>query len=348
MNKLIYTLLFCSLTALGFGARPINPEEKIILYPAMGTVENQTIFIQGRVYDPETDSAKRNLFIKGMAKILDLDDNEAENAIFRERALLFLYEGKENVSFRVGQEGTQRTQKQTSGEDGFFAPSFISNSNLGKDHLVSYYALTDDGRRFSGSSLQLAKEGLSIISDIDDTIKITNVLQRKEMLRNTFIREFKVVPGIADLYRKILAEGYGLHFVSAGPIPLAPALLEFFQKERFPAHTITMRHIVKIQDINKITEGAEAFKVPAIREIFQRYPSRNFLLVGDSGEKDPEVYSAIQQEFPKQVIGVWIRNITDEAESNDRFTKLYPGEKAKLLRLFKEVSELPTSFGESF
>ena len=57
-------------------------------------------------------------------------------------------------------------------------------------------------------------------------------------------------------------------------------------------------------------------KVSQISEIMEKFPGRNFILVGDSGEKDPEVYTDILTRFPKQVQEIRIRDV-----KNDRVNK---------------------------
>jgi phosphatidate phosphatase APP1 len=49
----------------------------------------------------------------------------------------------------------------------------------------------------------------------------------------------------------------------------------------------------------------------------ERFPQRRFLLIGDSGEKDPEVYDVLRQRFPAQIVGILIR-IPPEQNSLDR------------------------------
>jgi len=56
--------------------------------------------------------------------------------------------------------------------------------------------------------------------------------------------------------------------------------------------------------------------VSQISEIMQRFPERKFILVGDSGEKDPEVYREIKKKFPNQVQEIKIRDVVNDREKN--------------------------------
>ena len=53
----------------------------------------------------------------------------------------------------------------------------------------------------------LDTNGLSVISDIDDTIKETNVTQKRQLLRNTSLREFRAIDGMADFYARLRDAG---------------------------------------------------------------------------------------------------------------------------------------------
>lgn len=90
----------------------------------------------------------------------------------------------------------------------------------------------DDGRVFKGSVQLVSPTGISVVSDIDDTIKETHVLNRHELAANTFLREFRGVPGMADLFRRWAAGDHIVfHYVSGSPWQLYPALSDFLRRD---------------------------------------------------------------------------------------------------------------------
>ena len=94
----------------------------------------------------------------------------------------------------------------------------------------------------AGSLLQLIDErGVSVITDIDDTIKITAVTNRRELLMNTFLREFRAVSGMAELYRRWATGGAAFHYVSSSPWQLFSVLSEYTETEAFPAGSMHLR-----------------------------------------------------------------------------------------------------------
>ena len=94
-----------------------------------------------------------------------------------------------------------------------------------------------DTRRFTGRVQLVEPQGRSVISDIDDTIKITGVGDPQAMLANTFLRPLRPVPGMATLYRQWADRGAVFHYVSASPWQLYAPLADFLAAEQFPAGT---------------------------------------------------------------------------------------------------------------
>jgi phosphatidate phosphatase APP1 len=60
-------------------------------------------------------------------------------------------------------------------------------------------------------------------------------------------------------------------------------------------------------------------KINAITELMERFPGRKFILIGDSGEIDPEVYRVIRDKHPQQIQEIWIRDVVnDDVVNHDR------------------------------
>ena len=68
--------------------------------------------------------------------------------------------------------------------------------------------------------------------------------------------------------------------------------------------------------------SSSTYKLQRLQKLFQRFPQRKFLLIGDSGEKDPEIYATVHKTFPKQVLGIAIRNVTGASPQEPRFKKM--------------------------
>lgn len=78
-------------------------------------------------------------------------------------------------------------------------------------------AKSENYRSFKCTIYVLASNGISIISDIDDTIKISKVLSKRALLKHTFYNEFQPVDGMNELYQKWFEQKCQFHYVSASP-----------------------------------------------------------------------------------------------------------------------------------
>jgi phosphatidate phosphatase APP1 len=91
---------------------------------------------------------------------------------------------------------------------------------------------------------------------------------------------------MSEVYRNWSSEGAHIHYVSNGPWQVYPVLNEFFEKEQFPQGSMHLRQI-SAQEL--IIGKPGKHKLEVIPKIFQDFPHRKFILVGDTGEIDPEM-----------------------------------------------------------
>jgi phosphatidate phosphatase APP1 len=82
-----------------------------------------------------------------------------------------------------------------------------------------------------------------------------------------------------------------------------------------------------------------------IEAILDRFPERKFILVGDSGEHDPEVYAALLRQRPEQILKIYIRNVTREDEGNERFRAVFEGIGSDRWQLFEDPKALSSPGG---
>ena len=344
-----------ALVFLAFAVTPssgaIRPDEQVIFFPSFASQagEDWRLSIHGWVQEPET----RPVLGAFLRRAIPIDRDKLtddERKIYRERTRYFLPDNERRKVVTV-QLGPLRHDAPGTGANGHFTlrwnltgPQFASLP--ASNRCLSVAALLDanDSRAFIGSIHVLSNSGLSVISDIDDTIKVSEVRNREALLLNTFCRPFKAVEGMAPLYRGWHTNGAQFHYLSASPWQLYIPLAEFIGKAGFPAGTFHMKDFrVKDSTVLALLADPEVFKLKLIRPLFQQFPQRQFLLVGDSGEKDPEIYGQIAREFPKQVRGIFIRDVTDESRTAERYKRAFREVPGSSWMVFKSSSELPSS-----
>ena len=83
-----------------------------------------------------------------------------------------------------------------------------------------------------------------------------------------------------------------------------------------------------------------ARKHEQIEEILKIWPMRTFVLIGDSGERDPEIYADLMRRHPNQIRSIYIRNVSDASPHDDRFRIVFGGFEPDSWRLFTDPEEL--------
>ncbi|KAL2433301.1 Phosphatidate phosphatase APP1 [Exophiala dermatitidis] len=153
--------------------------------------------------------------------------------------------------------------------------------------------------------------GVSLISDIDDTIKHSGIAAgAREIFKNTFVRELTsmTIEGVREWYTTLAEMGVKLHYVSNSPWQLYPLLRSYFALAGLPPGSFHLKQYSGM--LQGIFEPAAERKRGSLERIMNDFPERRFILVGDSGEADLEVYTDVVLEHPGQVLGVFIRDVT--------------------------------------
>lgn len=153
--------------------------------------------------------------------------------------------------------------------------------------------------------------GISLISDIDDTVKHSAIASgAKEMFRNTFVRELAElqVGGVSEWYTQVAKRGVEMHYVSNAPWQLYPLLERYFKLAGLPPGSFHLKQYSGM--LQGIFEPTAERKRGSLEQLLRDFPERKFILVGDSGEADLEVYTDIVLANPGRILGIFIRDVT--------------------------------------
>lgn len=160
-----------------------------------------------------------------------------------------------------------------------------------------------------------------LISDLDDTILVTDVAKLSRMLSNTLLKnaaQRAAVPGMAPLYARTMAanpvpEAAPVFYLSASPQQLQGSIQRFLDLNAFPRGVLLTRRISNDRGGEPLFDLV-AYKIRRIEDIFTRLPGVRFVLVGDDVQSDPEIYEQIRQRHPERVEAVWIRRVNRDAQ----------------------------------
>jgi len=326
-------------------ASPIKSDEEIVFFPtaARPSADNRQwiLPIRAWVFEPEHESLWRRGALSGLALALGLDDSATNSEIFRERARWFVVDNERGKSFKLTiWKDRPLGPSQPNGH--LHADIALQRRGAGAESgsfWLRYAAVlpAGDKRRFRGEALFPGPAGISVISDIDDTIKVSNGTDEQALLANTFLKPFEATRGTASAYRRLAATGAVFHYVSSSPWQLYVPLRAFMDASGFPAGAFHLKDFrIKDGTFFNMFKSSRETKPPVIEALLAAYPKRLFILIGDSGEHDPEIYGAIARRHPARIHHIYIRKVTPETPQDKRYRAAFAGLQETRWTLFKD------------
>ena len=323
------------------GTEMFADDEIVLFYPSCGHLADNAWNIELRYWVYEDRSWTQAAVSQLATGLGELKESELKH--FEERARHFLAdsESREVVTFQFDQDPKQETWQLKSDAGAVIKTDGnglatgiirltqeradeIRRSQKSSDGWLTFRATSTD-HKGAGRVRLIPPEGISIISDIDDTLKITEITAGGEVVfRNTFLKKFHPATELRSVFDRY--PDAPVHYVSGGPWQMYDPLQQFLHSKEsaWPEGTFHMRTLRK----NLLTtgswkdfanmlldeDGTLDHKVAEISHLMERYPKRKFVLLGDSGEKDPEVYRTILEKYPERIVQVLIRDVTNDRQ----------------------------------
>lgn len=205
------------------------------------------------------------------------------------------------------------------------------------------------GNRFPGEMLIPSKKAsFGVISDIDDTILHTGLVSilKWRVLFNTLLTSAgKRIPleGAPEFYHllhrgKTGNEANPIFYVSHSPWNLYRYLEFFLKKNNFPKGPIILRNFPR--PFSKKNKGEKPQKQKEILNLLKAYPKLKFILIGDSGEHDPNIYLEIAEAYPDRISAIYLQSVNHKKKML-RVCELYKDYKTTPM-LLVESSEQAT------
>lgn len=226
-----------------------------------------------------------------------------------------------------------KKQRVITDDRGFFEVDFEIEQTFvngmswhkGKIRFLNSIHQSVNNRDFLESEVLIPLESsqYGVISDIDDTFLISYstsfYLKLKQLLwKNAFTRE--AFSGASIFYNALLK---GLEtkahnpffYVSSSDWNLYDLLVDFCRYQKIPKGVFMLNDFRK-RDSLKFWKGGllkHGHKYEKIKTIFETYPQLKFILLGDSGQKDAEIYRQIAKDYPDRILSVYIRDVGAES-----------------------------------
>ena len=284
-----------------------------------GHVTREAVFLKGRVLETV-----------GLAPS-SADDSWSRNLRNMVRRFLSSEIPYARVRAYLRSQGSWRQIEATADEEGFFDLRFELDEPLEggtgwrpveiellSPQWAEKHGFRSKARpRAAGSVLVPNGARFGVISDLDDTVVQSDVTDVLKMIRLTlFGNAYTRLPfeGVAGFYRA-LQRGRGagsgggefnpIFYVSSSPWNLYDLLEDFLDVHGVPAGPLFLK------DWSPTTvRDHEGHKLGIIRTLLATYPELPFVLIGDSGERDPEIYRQVVQEYPGRIRTIYIRDVT--------------------------------------
>lgn len=292
---------------------------QLMLLPYQGFGNARTLWIKGRVLDEYAFREQTR------------DDSGWHNLVALYRRL----EADEVANARVLARFQDRSYETVTDAGGYFAFEIAADAPLaGGIHRVEL--ALEDTRRQDGGRVSAVAEAIvpaatarfGIISDIDDTVlwtNVTNKLNMALMLARTNAHTRKPFKGVAAFYRALRDGASGneanpVFYVSSSPWHLYGPLVDFLRIQDIPLGPLLLREI-GLRDVFKLNNHGN-HKLDKIELILRFYPDMQFVLIGDSGERDPEIYAEVLRRHPHAVRMIYIRNVNPDPARIDALDAL--------------------------
>lgn len=164
-----------------------------------------------------------------------------------------------------------------------------------------------------------------VISDMDDTVlqsDATALVRAAKLMLLENAQTRLPFPGVAALYRA-LHDGTGavknpIFYVSSSPWNLYDMIVDFLDARAIPAGPMLLRD----WDLSSALSGHAGHKALLVREILDAYPWMRFILIGDSGQEDAEIYASLVSEYPGRILAVYIRDVSRSAARSAAIARL--------------------------
>ncbi|WP_033337974.1 App1 family protein [Catenuloplanes japonicus] len=163
--------------------------------------------------------------------------------------------------------------------------------------------------------VQILEPGLTfgVISDIDDTVMVTALPRPMLAAWNTFVLDEHArasVPGMAVLYERLRTAhpGAPVFYLSTGAWNVAPALTRFLRRHLYPVGPLLLTDWGPTKD-RWFRSGPEHKRL-TLERLSKEFPQVRWLLIGDDGQHDPEIYAEFASKHPDNVAAVAIRRLS--------------------------------------
>ena len=204
-------------------------------------------------------------------------------------------------------------------KDGFWTVTVRPKTKLPPGEYKAKITLTHPvvkrGKTARATVRVFREDAVILVSDIDDTVLDTGVRDRVKLVKNALLKsheELDAVKGAPAAYAAAVNAGAQVIYLSGSPMAYHERLHAFLARKKLPVGPIFLKKLGQ----TSLTEQS-SYKGDHLDALFKAFPKARFVLVGDSGEHDPEIYRAARARHEGRVAAIAIRKVPEDTSSRD-------------------------------
>ncbi|KAF2205053.1 hypothetical protein GQ43DRAFT_363275 [Delitschia confertaspora ATCC 74209] len=362
-------------SSLGINDRDLNakPTQVLNIPPyANWTEQGWNVRFHGNVYKTPNISQEKldefaNIFLIGV-DLKDLPADQQAQARNLTQEIFIVQQADQNVSFHLEPAPSQGSSGEPGGGGAITPPGGSQNitfpyetTNLGDfdafvpiknvsgagllagnetENIQRLNVYTDGSIEGNATAFLVPPEGITIISDVDDILRVTKIYQPKEGLLNSFARPFTPWMNMPEIYAnwsRTLPNSTHFHYLTTTPEQVTRNYMDFIYKT-YPGGSFDTRPL-NFSDVS----ATLSIRQYLLTKIFETFPKRRFVLVADTSNSDiMKDYPQLAHDHPEQVACIFLRN-TSATDSSDLFpydTSRFEGLNSKSYMFFRTPDDL--------
>jgi len=210
--------------------------------------------------------------------------------------------------------------KTASDHEGYWHASFDATGPMSNALWDNAIASLADGTLVTPQPvLQIGPQArIGIISDIDDTVLQSSITDWKMAAQLTFLHNARTrtpLAGAAALYHALQGSFNPCFYVSSSPWNLYDLLEDFMELNKLPFGPIFLRDLGTDQDGKFFKSAGHGHKLDRAKLLIERFPDLRWVLLGDSGQADAELYAEAARTYGNRIAAIYIRDVDPDRDS---------------------------------
>jgi phosphatidate phosphatase APP1 len=334
----------------------IKPDERVLFYSsyAYPTPDQKSwmVDVQGQVVREDPHSIFSDASLRALNSLAILvPDLGSRMVALEEKMRPFAVQGRPDIKVPLEAKGVSK-KLAPSLPDGYFKDqiSFPMGPETTRASWMDYQteACHNDSRAFTGRALLIPDQGISVVSDLQGTLRAAETQNSANTF--SFLSQSQPVPGMAERLQGWAANGAVIHYVSGDPWQWSNSLETYLKSHGYPEGVLHLNHLsweqaagsvqAALETLSSLLQPSTAHTAPVLEELLQRFPHRQFVLLGNSGVADGAVYAGLARRYPRQIQRIYIRQIPNSTPDSS-WNEIFQGLPASQWKVFKSPDELP-------